>query len=62
MSVDSRYRTVGDFPQTYKEAMASPNSRQWKEAMKEEMQSLKEHETFMLTQLQKQWGVNGFCK
>lgn len=51
MSVDRCYKVVCDVPQTYKEAITSLNSKQWKEAMREEMQSLKESETFVLTQL-----------
>ena len=49
--VDSCYRAVCDIPQTYKDAIASAKSRQWKNAMNEEMRSLEENETFTLTSL-----------
>ena len=49
--VDSCYRTVCDVPQTYQDAIASSKARQWTNAMREEMQSLEENETFSLTQL-----------
>lgn len=49
--IDFCYRAVCDIPQTYKDAIASTNSRQWISAMNEEMQSLEENETFSLTHL-----------
>lgn len=41
-SIDYCYR-VADVPQTYREALASPESLQWQEAMKEEMNALEEN-------------------
>ena len=49
-SVDYCYR-VSAFPQTYQEAIESPESENWKAAMREEMDSLIENETFILTTL-----------
>ena len=39
------------FPQTYQEAIESPESENWKAAMREEMDSLIENDTFTLTTL-----------
>ena len=36
------------FPKSYKEAMESPDTALWEEAMKEEIESLVENETFTL--------------
>ncbi|KAJ8389997.1 hypothetical protein AAFF_G00111580 [Aldrovandia affinis] len=44
-------RAVCDIPQTYQDAIASTKSRQWENAMNEEMRSLEENKTFRLTQL-----------
>lgn len=50
-SVDYCYRMCF-VPQTFKEAMSSSVSQMWAKAMmKEEMDSLKENETFALTTL-----------
>lgn len=49
--VDFCYRAVCDIPQTYQDAIASAKSRQWRDAMNEEMRSLEENKTFNLTQL-----------
>lgn len=49
--LDFCYRAVCDVPQTYQDAIASTKSRQWRNAMKEEMQSLEENEAFSLTPL-----------
>ena len=49
--VDSCYRAVCDIPQTYREAIMSNKSKQWKTAMDDEVKSLEENETFSLTQL-----------
>ena len=49
-SVDYCYR-VSAFPETYTEAIVSPESECWKVAMNEEMNSLKENHTFSLTSL-----------
>ena len=49
-NVDYCYKLSG-FPQTYQEAIESADAEHWKEAMKDEMNSLKENETFTLTKL-----------
>ena len=49
-NVDYFYR-VSSFPQSYKEAISSTESENWKKAMSEEMNSLRENETFTLTTL-----------
>ena len=49
-NLDYCYKLSG-FPQTYQEAMESADAEHWKEAMKDEMNSLKENETFTLTKL-----------
>ena len=46
--IDFCYK-VGVCPRTYTEAMHSENSEKWQEAMREEMRSLEENETFILT-------------
>lgn len=50
-SVDYCYRVMCNAPQTFKEAMISPKSEIWATAMKEEMDSLRENDTFTLTTL-----------
>ena len=42
---------VSAFPQSYKEAVESPESECWIAAMREEMNSLEENNTFTLTTL-----------
>lgn len=49
-NIDYCYR-VAAFPQSYKEAIESPECESWKNAMGEEMNSLKVNETFTLTNL-----------
>jgi len=49
-TIDYCYK-MSAFPQTYKEAIESPESEYWKAAMREEMNSLKENDTFILTTL-----------
>lgn len=49
--MDYCYRVMSDSPPTLKEAMNSSQSHLWVKAMKEEMDSLKESETFTLTTL-----------
>lgn len=49
-SIDYCYR-VREIPQTYTEAMNSPQTVKWKQAMKEEIESLEENDTFELTTL-----------
>lgn len=50
-SVDYCYRAVCGLPQTFREAMLSPEAPWWKRAMEEEISSLKENDTFELTTL-----------
>ncbi len=50
-SIDYCYRVACDVPQTLKEAMSSPESELWSKAMQEEMNSLRENNTFTLTTL-----------
>ena len=49
-TIDYCYR-VSTFPQTYQEAMQSPDSENWKVAMNDEMNSLLANGTFSLTTL-----------
>ena len=49
-SIDYCYKILA-FPQSYKEAIESPESDYWKNAIEEEMNSLKENNTFTLTTL-----------
>ncbi|KAL1263577.1 hypothetical protein QQF64_006316 [Cirrhinus molitorella] len=49
--IDFCYKAVCDIPQTYQEAISSTKSKQWKNAMDKEMQSLEENKTFTLTKL-----------
>ncbi len=49
-STDYCYKTFGD-PQNYHEAMNSPFSSNWQQAMHEELQSLNENDTFELVKL-----------
>ena len=49
-SIDYCYK-VSAFPQNYKEAIQSPESEHWKNAMEDEINSLKENNTFTLTTL-----------
>ena len=51
MTFDYCYRVICDVPHTVKQAMTSPNSELWARAMDEEMESLKENDTFTLTKL-----------
>lgn len=50
-SIDYCYRVACDVPHTLKEAISSPESELWSKAMQEEMNSLKENDTFTLTTL-----------
>lgn len=50
-NIDYCYRLICNSPMTFSEAVKSPNSKEWKAAMDEEMQSLKENNTFTLTSL-----------
>ena len=49
-TIDCCYKICA-FPQSYREAIESPECEYWKDAMKEEMNSLKENNTFTLTTL-----------
>lgn len=51
LTIDYCYRATVGVPQTFKEAMASPISEKWKKAMKEEVTSLQENNTFSLVPL-----------
>ncbi|KAG7479129.1 Retrovirus-related Pol poly from transposon TNT 1-94 [Solea senegalensis] len=50
-NVDYFYRVTYGVPKTFREAMDSKKSTMWADAMKEEMDSLTENETFTLTPL-----------
>ncbi|RXN12697.1 Retrovirus-related Pol poly from transposon TNT 1-94 [Labeo rohita] len=50
-NIDYYYRVACDVPQTLKETLSSSKSEQWVKAMKEEMDSLIENNTFTLTTL-----------
>ncbi|CAB4040087.1 Hypothetical predicted protein [Paramuricea clavata] len=50
ISVDYCYKVCG-LPQNYIEAMGSPQAREWEQAMKEEISSLKENDTYELSTL-----------
>lgn len=50
-NIDYCYRVTCDVPQTLKEALSSSESEQWAKAMREEMDSLIENDTFTLTTL-----------
>ena len=50
-----------DIPSTYKEAMCTSKSGEWKKAMEEEMKSLHKNQTWDLVQLPKGKKENG-CK
>ena len=50
VNVDFCY-SVRDLPQSYTEAVHSPDSQNWRNAMDEEVHSLKENDTFTLTSL-----------
>lgn len=52
-NINYRYRAICGVPQTFKEAVESANSKQWKKAMDEEIQSLRENNTYILTELPK---------
>ena len=52
-TIDYCYRAVCGVPQTFKEARTSADSKEWVKAMDEEIQSLKENNTFTLTKLPK---------
>jgi hypothetical protein len=50
VNVDHCYKVCG-MPQNYTEAMGSPQAREWEQAMKEEINSLQENDTFELSEL-----------
>ena len=55
--------TIADVPVNYSEVVTSPESKQWQNAMKEEMSALEENETFQLVPLPEGRtivGVDGF--
>ena len=51
LTLDYCYRVICDVPKTVKEAMTSPNAQLWSKAMEEEIDSLRENDTFTLTTL-----------
>lgn len=53
ITIDYCYRAMCGIPHTFKEAMESNNSKHWVKAMDDEIQSLKENNTFTLTTLPK---------
>lgn len=50
-NIDYCYKLVCNVPQTYTEAVTSVNANEWVNAMDEEMQSLQDNATFILTPL-----------
>lgn len=50
-SVDYCYRLLCEIPTSFSEAIVSSESKEWEKAMNEEIQSLKENDTFTLTTL-----------
>jgi len=50
-NIDYCYRLMCNIPLTFREALTSSESKQWVIAMDEEMQTLKENDTFILTNL-----------
>ena len=58
-SVDYCYKLSG-FPETYQEAMESPDAEYWRVAMEEEIDSLIQNETFTLTTLPNNRSVVGW--
>ena len=58
VNVDYCYR-VSAFPQSYKEAVESPESERWIAAMREEMNSLEQNNTYTLTTLPGRKAVGG---
>ena len=46
-TIDYCYR-VSDIPKTYDEAIASPEAHKWQKAMKDEMSSLEDNNTYEL--------------
>lgn len=52
-TIDCPYRAVCGLTHTFKEAMESASSKQWIKAMDEEIQSLKENNTYTLSTLPK---------
>lgn len=51
ISIDYCYKMVSNVPQTFREAVNSSNSREWLDAMDDEMKSLRDNNTFTLTTL-----------
>ena len=50
-TVEYCYKSVMGIPQTYREAMNSPEAQNWSMAMDDEIQSLSDNDTFELTEL-----------
>ena len=53
VSIDHCYKAVHGIPQSYSDALRSPEGPGWERAMKEGLDSLKENDTFELTSLPK---------
>lgn len=51
ISIDYCYKMVCNVPKTFREAVTSSDSKEWVDAMDEEMKSLKDNKTFTLTTL-----------
>ena len=51
INIDYCYKMVCNVLQTFKQAVTSSNSREWVDAMDEEMKSLRDNDTFTLTTL-----------
>lgn len=50
-TVDFCYRLVVGVPKTFQEAMSGPDAIEWKNSMEDEMTSLKDNDTFTITEL-----------
>lgn len=50
-NIDYCYRLLCNLSQTYKDAVTSPDAKEWINAMDEELMSLKDNATFTLTTL-----------
>ena len=51
INIDYCYRMVCNVPQTFRDAVTLSNSREWVDAMDEEMKALRDNKTFTLTTL-----------
>jgi hypothetical protein len=53
------FMSAGDEPVTYKQALASNNSVEWKKAIENELESLLKNNTWQVVEKQSQWNVIG---